>query len=208
MKHLLSLPALLLIAGLAAAQPPHFFIAGMLQWSEPTSEFGKESENSGNGNAGQGWGGEADIGLISDNGATYIGYRTTDFSEEMGDGPEWGPMNRFVAGLRWHVLGTLQDPVVPVLGAGVSLGKSRLKNPYTDDPNIPSNQIDVESKTSFGWFAEGGLKFRLSEVVSLLGTLQYHEFGATFEDAALGDETKKYDVTYLTGQAGLQFLFR
>ena len=203
MKILCTTLVILAVFGLAEAQVPHLYFAGMLQWSEPVSDFSNGSIGEGFGNANTGTGAEFDVGLMSDHGATYVGIRWAKFDTE-GDFVEWDDMTRFIAGLRWHVTGKLATPVVPALGAGISLGKSRLE---ARDPAFSGvdRRKKFDSQTSVGWFVEGGVRVRLPGALSVFGGLQYHRFDANFEDAFFGGDDSEFDVTFITTQIGIQY---
>jgi hypothetical protein len=203
MNRILLILTVLLLTGLAPAQTPHFYVSGAAQWSEPMGDFGKKSRfytRSGTaGNAESGGGGEINVGLMSDYGSTYVGYRWTSFGEP------WDTMNRFTAGLRWHMFGTLQSPAVPLIGAGITVGKSTVA--LYPDPERHEHAY-LESETSVGWFVEGGLRLRLVNKLSLFGSLQYHQFDANFEDAVFDEnDPLEFDIEYFTTCAGLQFYF-
>lgn len=185
---------------------PHFFIGGNAQWNEPTGDFGDASDevqdDIWNGNANGVFGGQLDAGIISDNGQIYVGYRIVDFDEKDPEGDvEWRNNSRWVFGLRWHMLGTLQTPITPILGGGATVGQTEgiFKG--------PTGEIIAEltSDYTWGWFLEGGVALRIPESpLGFNGAVQYHRYTATFDEDDIDIE---FRINYLTYQIGALVYF-
>lgn len=207
---MIRLTCLLAVVGVLAvpsfAQVPHLYLAGFLQTYHPTGDFGKETIHLDGGNAELGNGTELNVGLMSDFGSTYIGYRWAKFGTQGKAALDWQDVDRWVAGIRWHMLGTLRSPVVPVLGVGITVGKSKLGVNSELEENIQKVSKQIESDNSVGWFLEAGVRLRAVGPISALGSIQYHRFDTTFEDAILTKPTD-FTVTFFTTQLGLQYTF-
>ncbi len=197
---------LISFASVAQAQIPHFYVAGFLQTHHPTDDFGKETVHLDGGNAELGNGTELNVGLMSDFGSTYIGYRWGKFGTKGIGALDWQEVDRWIAGLRWHMLGTLISPIVPLIGAGISAGKSKLGVTPALEENLDAISKQLESDNGVGWFLEAGVRLRAVGPLSALGSIQYHRFDTTFEDAILAEVTD-FTVSFFTTQLGLQFTF-
>lgn len=197
---------LLLSASVATAQVPHLYVAGFLQTHHPTDTFGKEAVRLNGGNAELGNGTEFNVGLMSDFGSTYIGYRWGKFGTKGIGALDWQEVDRWVAGLRWHLFGTLKSPIVPLVGAGITAGKSKLGVTPGLEENLNRISKQLTSDNSVGWFLEAGVRLRAVGPISALGSIQYHRFDTTFEDAILAEVTD-FTVSFFTTQLGLQFTF-
>lgn len=190
------------------AVTPHFFIGANAQWNDPTGDFGEAADEVEgtfwNGNAAGVMGGQFDAGIISDNGQVYAGYRIVNFDEKQADGDvEWRNNSRWLAGIRWHMLGTLESPITPILGAGVSTGKTEgiFKQPGPGDVII----AELTSDYTWGWFLEGGAAVRPPQTpIVFNAALQYHRYEAAFENEDLNVE---FSISYLTYQLGAQIYF-
>lgn len=197
---------LLMVALPALAQVPHFYLAGFLQTYHPTGDFSKETIHLDGGNAELGNGTELNVGLMSDFGSTYIGYRWAKFGTKGKAALDWQNVDRWIAGIRWHMLGTLRSPIVPVLGVGITVGKSKLGVTPALEENAQDISKQIESDNAVGWFLEAGVRLRAVGPLSALGSIQYHRFDTTFEDAVLTKPTD-FSVTFFTTQLGLQYTF-
>ena len=207
---MIRLACLLAVAGLLAtpsfAQVPHFYLAGFLQTYHPTGDFGKETIHLNGGNAELGNGTELNVGLMSDFGSTYVGYRWAKFGTQGKGALDWQDVDRWIIGLRWHMLGTLRSPIVPLLGAGITIGESKLGVTPSLAENVQNISKQIKSDNSVGWFLEAGVRLRAVGPLSALGSIQYHRFDTTFEDAILSEATD-FTVSFLTTQLGLQYTF-
>lgn len=205
-RTLLWITALGICVGQSLAVTPHLFIGGNAQWNEPTGDFGEASDevqdDFWNGNANGVLGGQADVGVISDNGQIYLGYRIVDFDEKDSEGDvEWRNNSRWVFGLRWHMLGTLQTPITPVLGGGLTVGQTEgiFKG--------PTGEVIAEltSDNTWGWFFEAGAAVRIPDTpLGFNGLIQYNRYTATFEDEEIDVE---FRIAYLIYQLGAQIYF-
>lgn len=212
MKTIITLTAVMTMlccgAHYGEAAVPHFFIGANAQWNDPTGDFGEAADEVEgavwDGNAAGVMGGQFDAGVISDNGQLYFGYRLVNFDEKDADGSvEWKNNSRWLAGLRWHVINSLEAPITPILGAGVSAGKTEgiFKQPGPGDMII----AELTSDMTWGWFVEGGAAFRIPEApIVLNGGVQYHRYEASFEHEDLNIE---FSISYLTYQLGAQIYF-
>ncbi len=208
MKRILMMLAVLgLSASCAKAQVPHLFLGASAQWNAPTGDFGEAAddvEGTFNGNAAGVMGGEFNIGAVSDNGQLYVGYRIVDFDERQPDGDvEWRNNSRWLAGFRWHILGTLATPLTPTVGGGVSVGKT--KGVFKQQGPVDDLIEELTSDNTWGWFIEGGGSARLPELPLMFNAgVQYHRYTAAFESDNIDVEFK---ISYLTYLLGAQIYF-
>jgi hypothetical protein len=186
----------------ALAQVPHLFFGASAQWNAPTGDFGEAAddvEGTLHGNAAGVMGGEFDVGAVSDNGQLYVGYRIVDFDQKNSDGDvEWKNNSRWLAGFRWHLLGTLASPITPTLGGGLSVGKTKgiFKQQGPADDLIQ----ELTSDNTWGWFIEGGGAARLPQLPLMLNAgIQYHRYTASFESEYVDVSFKISYLTYLLG---------
>jgi opacity protein-like surface antigen len=209
MRTLLVLLIAACLAAPALAILPSPFIGGNLQVNSPTGKFSQTDFVNKEGGAKTGLGGEFDVGIGSDMGELYAGYRFGKNNVKSTYTPPVGPsvtaegewnLNRFVIGVRAHLFGSL--PITPTVGGGITLGKTKLSG------DVSSNVAQSSSETSsnkMGWFLEGGGLIHFpSAPLSILADIQYHRFNAEFA-TPLFDVT--YDISFFTFQLGLQYSF-
>ncbi len=202
---MLAAVALGVCANQSLAVMPHVFIGGNVQWNQPTGDFGDAQddveESIRQGNASGVMGGQVDLGLTSNMGQIYAGYRIVDFDERQSNGDvEWRDNSRALAGVRWFILPT---PITPTLGGGLSVGQTKgvFKQPGPVDDLIE----ELTSPTTVGWFLEGGAAVRLPQTpLGLNAELQYHRYNASFESEYVDID---FSISYLTYQLGAQFNF-
>ena len=196
--------AILLLSLPAHAYHTRPFLGLNLQWNNPTGDFADEELAPGDGAAEPAGGIELDIGLASRAMSAYVGVRGARFNTDVPSqdyDAEW-TANRFVIGLRGHLFSEEGSDVVPVIGGGVTLGRTGLEQRYyVGDIRFVS---DDESESSLGWFIEGGLLAYLSSTAALNAGLQYHSFPAEFDSDQEGDRSPAdFDITYVTLQMGI-----
>jgi opacity protein-like surface antigen len=193
----------------AFALIPKPYIGVNLQSNSPTGDFKGTNLEDDQGGAKSGIGYEIDLGINSSMESAYVGYRTGKFDakssgelmgEEITAEGEW-KVDRWVIGARWHVLGGLPTPIVPTLGGGVTIGKT---NANASGSGFGQDEsVDENSKSSMGWFLEGGVIVRAIGNLSLIGDVQYHRFESEFEN-------EFYDgpitVSFFTLQVGARFM--
>ncbi len=178
------------------------YVGVNLQFNNPTGDFGKArlapdgGLMPGDGAADAGAGVEFDVGLASRNMNAYMGGRFNRFDVNSPDGwqGKW-TADRFVVGARGNLLTDPMYNVVPTLGGGVTLGNTHLEGA------LPGNFVtERRSDTNLGWFIEGGINAHLTENADLLANLQYHSFGAEFNDIVPGEH---FDISFVTLQIGV-----
>jgi hypothetical protein len=195
---LFALPALALV--------PKPYIGASIQSNSPTGDFAGEDLASKEGGAKSGMGGEVDLGISGGMASAYIGYRFGKFDAsssatipgvgEVKATGEW-EVNRWVIGARWHLLGSLPTPIFPTLGGGVTIGKTTAGVGGSTGGETLS--IKEDSKSSVGWFLEGGAVVRLIGNMSLIGDVQYHRFDADYSSDLYDGKIK---VSFFTLQLG------
>lgn len=184
---------------------PRPFIGGNLQWNAPTGDFGEAQddveESIRQGNASGVVGGQIDLGVGSEMGQIYVGYRIVDFDERQSNGNvEWRDNSRVIGGLRWFLLPT---PITPTIGGGLSAGQTKgiFKQPGPVDDIIE----ELTSPTTVGWFLEGGAAARLAQTpLGINAGIQYHRYNASFESEFVNVD---FSISYLTYQLGAQLSF-
>ncbi|MBL0061471.1 MAG: hypothetical protein IPP40_08320 [bacterium] len=94
LRIMLVVVALGVCANKSLAVMPHVFIGGNVQWNQPTGDFGDAQddveESIRQGNAAGVMGGQVDLGLTSNMGQIYAGYRIVDFDERQSNGDVGG----------------------------------------------------------------------------------------------------------------------
>lgn len=200
-------PAILLCNISAFALVPKPYLGGTLQVNSPTGDFSGTNILSEQGGAKTGVGGEIDAGITASRVSAYVGYRfgrhqaeaefLQDITPVKADG-DW-KINRFVLGARWHLFGSLPTPVVPTLGGGVTIGKTTAE--VGGESGGVRYETAKDSKSSVGYFIEGGAIVRLPGNLSLLGGLQYHSFDADYSSGLYNGKVK---ISFFTFQAGVR----
>ena len=193
-------------AGLAFMPSP--YIGANLQVNSPTGDFSKTDIANDGAGAKTGLGGEVDVGITSGSGSIYAGYR---FGKHSADAKydvagqstkisgDWS-INRAVIGLRWHILGSTPLPLVPTVGGGVTIGKT--KTSLSGTSGDQSYNTDESSKTSVGWFLELGGLLKPPGPLSIIGDIQYHSFDADYQSQLYNG---KVNISFFTFQLGARF---
>ncbi len=199
---------LLVIAVPALALMPSPYIGANLQVNSPTGDFSKTDIANDGAGAKTGLGGEVDVGITSGSGSIYAGYR---FGKHSADAKydvagqstkisgDWS-INRAVIGLRWHILGSTPLPLVPTVGGGVTIGKT--KTSLSGTSGDQSYNTDESSKTSVGWFLELGGLLKPPGPLSIIGDIQYHSFDADYQSQLYNG---KVNISFFTFQLGARF---
>ncbi len=199
--------ALIAIPGIAAT-PPAPYLGLNLHVNSPTADFAKTDLVDKNAGARTGWGGEADLGIDSGPGSVYVGYSWGRHDAEARGQDrtinDW-TISRGILGARLHILGTTGTPIVPIIGGGATIGNSSYTARVSDDGGITFVDRKQTSENSIGWFLEGGAILRSTGPLSVLGSLQYHNFNAEFKPVLDLDKVK---VSYVTFQLGLRYAFQ
>lgn len=191
----------------AFALVPKPYIGGTLQVNSPTGSFSGSDILHEEGGAKTGIGGEIDVGITGRVGSAYVGYRfgkhkaeaefLQDITPVKADG-DW-KINRVVLGARWHLLGSLPTPVLPTLGGGVTIGKTTAA--VGGEAGGTRVETAKDSKSSVGYFVEGGVIVRGPGNLSLIGGLQYHSFDADYSSDLYNGKVK---IAFFTFQAGVR----
>jgi hypothetical protein len=187
---------------LAGAAGP--YIGGSLQVNNPTGDFSGDEFEEEQGGARSAVGGEIDVGIRAASVSAYIGYRTgkhkaegryeTPFGDFAVDGT-W-TMDRWVAGARFHLLPL---PLSPFAGGGITIGKTNAETDGEFQGVVYT--ASEESKSSTGWFLEGGAILQVGKQLGLIGSIQYHQFDAEFENDFYDG---KVQISFITLNAGLR----
>jgi len=198
---------LALAAAPAMAIVPQLYFGLNLQVNAPTEDFSASDITHVQGGAETGFGGEFDVGITGSRGSVYAGYRIgkhdasaagTFQGDHVTTSGEW-EIQRAVIGGRLNLSGSLPTPVAPTLGAGITIGKTKATGSLTGSSAYLG--ASESSKSSVGWFVEGGVLIRPPGNLSVIGDIQYHVFDAKFETGA-GDATLK--VSFVTVQVGVR----
>ena len=188
-----------------AATPPAPYLGLNLHVNSPTADFAKTDLVDKEAGARTGFGGEADFGIDSGPGSVYIGYswgrHDADARGQDREINDW-TVSRGVLGARLHIFGTTEFPIMPIIGGGATLGNSRYTARVSDDGGITYEDRKQTSENSIGWFLEGGAILRSTGPLSVLGSLQYHNFNAEFKPVLDVDRVK---VSYVKFQLGLRY---
>ena len=192
------------VAVSAFAIVPSPYIGANVQVNSPTGKFRQTDIVDEEGGAKTGLGGELDIGLTSGGGSIYAGYRFGKHSAEasydtLRASGDWN-INRWVIGARWHILGSTPLPIVPTVGGGVTVGKTKVSAQAASG----SQSIDESktSKSSIGWFLEAGGLLKPPGPLSVIADIQYHSFDAEYESQLYDGKVK---VAFFTFQLGARF---
>ncbi len=202
-----ALTGLLLFAAIPAlaATPPAPYLGLNLNVNSPTADFANTDLVDKEGGARTGWGGEADLGIDSGPGSIYIGYSWGRHDAEARGQDrainDW-TISRGVLGGRLHIFGTTESPIVPIVGGGATIGNSRYTARVSEDGGITYVDRKQTSENSIGWFLEGGAILRSTGPLSVLGSLQYHNFNADFDPVLDIDRVK---VSYVKFQLGIRY---
>jgi hypothetical protein len=204
---------ILIIILIAVATPvlalgPSPYIGANLQVNSPTGDFNKTDVANDGAGAKTGVGGEVDVGLTGANGSLYAGYRFAKHSTnaKYTVGSETGKVsgdwniNRAVIGLRWHIFGSTPLPVVPTVGGGITIGKT--KAAVNGSIGGSDYSTDESSQTSLGWFLELGGLLKPPGPFSIIGDVQYHSFDADFKSQLYDG---KVNIAFFTFQLGARY---
>jgi hypothetical protein len=188
-----------------AAKSPAPYLGLNLHVNSPTADFANTDLVDKQAGARTGWGGEADLGIDSRPGSVYVGYswgrHDADARGQDRNINDW-TVSRGILGARLHIFGTTESPIVPIVGGGATIGNSRYTARVSDDGGITYVDRKQTSENSIGWFLEGGAILRSSGPLSVLGSLQYHNFNADFKPVLDIDRVK---VSYVTFQLGIRY---
>ena len=202
---LLVIPLLLFVAIPAFALLPSPYLGANLQVNSPTGDFRKTDIVDEEGGAKTGMGGEIDVGITGGGGSVYAGFRfgkhtaEADYADTLSVNGDW-KINRWVIGGRWHILGSTPLPLVPTVGGGVTIGKT--KTDVSGSSGSVTRSADAVSKSSLGWFLELGALLKPPGPLSVIGDIQYHSFDADYESQIYNG---KVNVSFFTFQLGLRY---
>lgn len=193
------------IAAPALALLPSPYIGANLQINSPTGDFRKTDIVNKEGGAKTGLGGELDLGITGGVGSIYAGYRfgkhtaEASYADTLKLSGDWN-INRWVIGARYHILGSTPLPIVPTLGGGVTIGKTKVSAKASSG----SQSIDESetSKNSVGWFLEVGGLFKPPGPLSVIADVQYHSFDADYQSQLYNGKVK---IAFFTFQVGARF---
>lgn len=189
----------------AMALLPSPYIGANLQINSPTGDFRKTDIVNEERGAKTGLGGELDLGITGGGGSIYAGYRfgkhnsEATYNDTLKVSGDW-KINRWVIGARYHILGSTPLPIVPTLGGGVTIGKTKV----SATASSPGQSVSEEetSKNSVGWFLEVGGLFKPPGPLSVIADIQYHSFDADYQSQLYNGKVK---IAFFTFQVGARF---
>jgi hypothetical protein len=218
MKYIISILFCLLIVSFAQAAKPRFFLSPNLHLNIPTGDFSGKDALSEEGGAKIGAGGEADAGVVFGGTAVYVGYlyhfhdasiaSSIPFSSSLKASGQW-TIRRFVLGVRVPLTKGNDAPMKPMVGVGLTVGKTKAEATLSYEDL--ATDMDQVTRSSTGWFLEGGILARVSSVADFVGAIQYHEFDADFDsirlDTPYGRETVSptFSISFVTIKAGIVY---
>jgi hypothetical protein len=176
----------LLVCSIASAAP-QTFVGGSLGLNIPFHQFSSARVTPTDGGPQAGLGGECELGLRSAKAELYFGYRFGhhDAQDDVrlmnntnGHRGGW-TFERGLMGFRLINADRRHSMLQGYIGGGVSVGRTRVSVSGPSTQFAPESQIETAeySTTSPGWFAEAGVRLRLTPDAALdigAATQQFH----------------------------------
>ena len=174
-----------------AAEPVHPYVGVNLQLAKPIGDFGASDLMQRQGGAELGVGIEADVGVAGDIADFYAGLRSGRHSAEssstvnffgLGEVRAEGTwtITEWLVGTRLHMRRSLRHAVIPFVGVALTGGRVTADANGTAFDSIFSAKSVSDPVTSL--LLEGGILFSFYRFADLVGSLQYQDFNAHFED--------------------------